>query len=246
MLNFFSNYFITASSIIIIGIVCSIAGPLIIWTFISEGGTPSYFNFQKALAQQQFIPNNKTGNNTNVNYQGTHMIAQASGHFANNQIKGGIVTWIQGGLWNLQIQSLPYNNTNNNTAGNNIEKPKITAIFNANFTMIKPDGSFSHSHSINNFSSNYVFIAKNDIVVIGIADIHSNIGLEFKQVPITVHLMGKKVLGVTINVDKSNGHFASSNEMFGTLISGIGLTGKGLSNTTTNASVDEKPFQMNK
>ena len=37
--------------------------------------------------------------------------------------------------------------------------------------------------------------------------------------------MGKKVLGVTINVNKTNGHFASSNEMFGTLISGIGLTG---------------------
>jgi hypothetical protein len=111
----------------------------------------------------------------------------------------------------------------------------MTAIFNASFTMIKPDGSFSHSHLINNFSSNYVFITKNDIVVIGVADIHSNIGLEFKQVPITVHLMGKKVLGVTINVNKSNGHFASSNEMFGTLISGIGLTGKGFNNTTTNA-----------
>ena len=103
--------------------------------------------------------------------------------------------------------------------------------------MIKPDGSFSHSHIINNFSSNYVFITKNDIVVIGIADIHSNIGLEFKQVPITVHLMGKKVLGVTINVNKSNGHFASSNEMFGTLISGIGLTKSNTNNTAiTNAS----------
>ena len=45
----------------------------------------------------------------------------------------------------------------------------MTAVFNANFTMIKPDGSFSHSHFINNFSSNYVFITKNDIVVIGIA-----------------------------------------------------------------------------
>ncbi len=38
-----------------------------------------------------------------------------------------------------------------------------------------------------------------------------------------VHLKGKKVLGLTINVEKTNGHFASSNEMRGTLISRIGL-----------------------
>ena len=48
--------------------------------------------------------------------------------------------------------------------------------------------------------------------------------------------MGKKVLGVTMNVSKTNGHFASSNEMYGTLISGIGLTGNGSNNTLTNAS----------
>ena len=32
---------------------------------------------------------------------------QASGHFANNQIQNGSVTWIQGGLWNLVV----HNNT---------------------------------------------------------------------------------------------------------------------------------------
>jgi hypothetical protein len=245
MSNFFSYSFRNISLIIVIGMVCLIAGPLIIWTVISEGTPLSYFNYQQALAQQPFTPNNNN-TNTSENYPGTHVIAQASGHFANNQIKDGIVTWIQGGLWNLQIKSLPYNNTSNYTGGNNTEKPKITAIFNANFTMIKPDGSFSHNHIINNFSSNYVFITKNDIVVIGIADIHSNIGLEFKQVPITVHLMGKKVLGVTINVNKSNGHFASSNEMFGTLISGIGLTKSDTNNTAiTNASNNRISIPLN-
>jgi len=144
-------------------VVFLIAGSLIISIVISEGTSLSYFNFQQALAQQLTTINN---NSINGNYPGTHIIAQASGHFANNQIKDGIVTWIQGGLWNLQIKSLPINNTRNNTGGNNTEKPNMTAVFNANFTMIKPDGSFSHSHIINNFSSNYVFITKNDIVVI--------------------------------------------------------------------------------
>ena len=41
----------------------------------------------------------------------------------------------------------------------------MTAVFNANFTMIKPDGSLSHSHFINNFSSNNVIFAGNDIIV---------------------------------------------------------------------------------
>jgi hypothetical protein len=248
MIDFFLlNYFRNTSLIITIGLLGFIIGPLAIYTVLSEG-TVLYFNVHLALAQQQqSAPNNNHNNNNNStlkNNQTIHVIAQASGRFANNQIKDGIVTWIQGGLWNLQIQSLPYNNITNNTTEIHIGKPKITAAFNANFTMIKPDGSFSHNHTINNFSSKYVFMTKNDIVVIGIADIHSDIGLEFKQVPITVHLMGKKVLGMTINVNKSNGHFASSNEMFGTLVSGIGLTGKGFNNTTTNASNDKILVQL--
>jgi hypothetical protein len=217
--SFFSDSFRNMSLIIIFGIVYLITLPLIVSIVTSEG-TLSYFNFHQQALGQKLTTNN---NNVNENYLGVHIITQASGHFANNQIKDGIVTWIQGGLWELQIKSLPNNNTSYNTSGNNIEKPNMTAVFNANFTMIKPDGSLSHSHLINNFSSNNVIFAGNDIIVTGIADIHSNIGLEFKQVPITVHLMGKKVLGLMINVNKTQGHFASSNEMFGTLISGIGL-----------------------
>jgi hypothetical protein len=44
--------------------------------------------------------------------------------------------------------------------------------------------------------------------------------------------MGKKVLGLMIDVNKTGGHFSSSNEMFGTLISGIGLDGSNTNNTT--------------
>jgi len=40
---------------------------------------------------------------------------------------------------------------------------------------------------------------------------------------LTIHLMGNKVLGLTLDVGKTKVHFSSSNEMFGTLISGIGL-----------------------
>ena len=67
----------------------------------------------------------------------------------------------------------------------------------------------------------------------GIADIYSNDNNnEYKSVPLTIHLMGNKVLGLTIDVGKTKGHFSSSNEMFGTLISGIGLN-------TSDAATDD-------
>ncbi|MGZ5485553.1 MAG: hypothetical protein ACXWFB_06555, partial [Nitrososphaeraceae archaeon] len=98
------------------------------------------------------------------------------------------------------------------------------ASFVANFTMIKPDNTLSHNHNINNFVSKNVIMTDKDIVVMGIADIYSDDNNnEYKSVPLTIHLMGNKVLGLTIDVGKTKGHFSSSNEMFGTLISGIGL-----------------------
>ena len=90
--------------------------------------------------------------------------------------------------------------------------------------MIKPDGTLSHNHNINNFVSKNVIITAKDIVVMGIADIYSDDNNnEYKSVPLTIHLMGNKVLGLTIDVGKTKGHFSSSNEIFGTLISGLGL-----------------------
>jgi hypothetical protein len=191
--------------------------------------TPSSHNIQQQDKAQEV---NKSDDSDNKIYQNKSIIVHALGHFANNQIKDGIVTWIQGGLWDLLIKNATVNNNSNIIHNNNTsEKPNITANFNANFTMIKPDGSLSHSHNINNFTSTNVIFAGNDIIVTGVANIHSNVGLEFKQVPITVHLMGKRVLGLMINVEKTNGHFASSNEMFGTLISGIGLKEPAINST---------------
>ena len=104
----------------------------------------------------------------------------ASGHFANNQIQNGSVTWIQGGLWDLVV----HNNTNmnnqisNNTATASVSSPK--AAFSANFTMVKPDGSESHIHSINNFVSNDVIIGGGDMVITGIGNIYSDGALKIQ------------------------------------------------------------------
>jgi hypothetical protein len=199
---------------------------------------------ENVIAEQQSLLSTNTTqpssivNDNSSEEQNKSKIIKAFGHFANNQINDGIVTWIQGGLWDLKINSnitndestTNVNNRNNSIINDNGNK----ANFIANFTMIKPDGSLSHNHNIKNFISDKVIVTDKDIVVMGIADIFSdsNTISEYKNVPLTIHLMGKKVLGLTMDVSKTEGHFASPNEMFGTLISGVGL------DTSSSAAID--------
>jgi hypothetical protein len=192
-------------------------------------GVSSYSWFYWAEAQDSSgisdFNNILNENSTIMQLDGTS-IMKASGHFANNQIVDNVVTWIQGGLWNLDIKQ--QDNITTIT-------PNTTAKFTANFTMIKPDGRLSHDHVINNYTSTNVIFAGNDIVITGISDINSNNGIEYEDVPITIHLMGKKVLGLMIDVNKTGGHFSGSNEMYGTLISGLGLDNStSITNSTAN------------
>ena len=178
---------------------------------------------ETVIAQQSLSTNTPPIVNDNSEEQNKSKIIKAFGHFANNQINDGIVTWIQGGFWELKINKITNDSTHFNNRNSLIKENNNGVNFIANFTMIKPDGSLSHNHNIENYISDKVIVTNNDIVVMGIADIHSNNNNEYKNVPLTIHLMGKKVLGLTIDVSKTEGHFSSPNEMFGTLISGVGL-----------------------
>ena len=230
----FSNCYKNLSLIVFVVFVSLIIIHQYTLPTISSKVLTSSVIFHQIFAQQP--SNNITIANNNIEKypQKEFIIIKATGHFANNQIKDGMVSWIQGGLWDLKIKSLPHNKSLSFN-----DKSNLSAVFNASFTMIKPDGSLSHKHLINNFSSTNVILAGNDIIITGITDIHSDIGIEYKQVPITVHLMGKKVLGLMIDVATTKGHFASPNEMYGTLISGIGLDNSN-TNKTNNASTNIK------
>lgn len=203
---------------------------------------------QHVLAQS--LSTNTPTVNDNLQEQNKSKMIKAFGHFANNQIKDGIVTWIQGGFWELTINNIANDSSSSNLNNNNNGK----ADFIANFTMIKPDGSLSHNHNIGNFISDKVILTGKDIVVMGIADIYSDDNnSEYKSVPLTIHLMGNKVLGLTIDVSKTEGHFSSPNEMFGTLISGVGLDTSSTDNsaqtmmhhdTATNDTVEKESMTM--
>jgi hypothetical protein len=146
-------------------------------------------------------------------------VIEASGHFANNQIENDSVSWIQGGLWHLAV----YNSSSSSSSTPN-SSIGAKAIFIGNFTMVKPDGSQTHEHSVNDFRSNNVIISGGDMIITGIGNIYENAELKYREVPITVHLMGKEhVLGLIIDTVKTDRHFVSNHEMFGTLIKGTGL-----------------------
>jgi hypothetical protein len=223
MRNFTLYFHIYSFAVIFIGFVfiITIESPLSIQltNFLTNHSIVEETLAQPSSTNTSIIINNNPGE------QNRAKMIKAFGHFANNQIKDGIVTWIQGGFWELKISDTANSNINNNNTqliNNNSISSKANFI--ANFTMIKPDGTLSHSHNINNFVSKNVIITDNDIVVMGIANVYSDDNNnEYKSVPLTIHLMGNKVLGLTIDVGKTKGHFSSSNEIFGTLISGFGL-----------------------
>ena len=154
-----------------------------------------------------------------IEMQPQSKVIEASGHFANNQIENDSVSWIQGGLWHLAVY-----NTSSSSSSSSDNTTRSEAMFSGNFTMVKPDGSQTHEHSIRDFRSNNVIIAGGDMVITGIGNIYENAQLRYREVPITVHLMGKEhVLGLIIDPVATERHFVSNHEMFGTLIKGSGL-----------------------
>jgi hypothetical protein len=134
-----------------------------------------------------------------------HKKMEAYGRIATNQIQNGSVSWIQAGLWYMTIMY------------NDIDKNKYFYTY---FTMVKPDGTSLHKHFIKNFNSTSVEIEEENITIKGIADIYSEKSLDYQDVPVIVNLKNTKVIGLIIDKDKTQQHFASTsaNEIFGILI----------------------------
>jgi hypothetical protein len=148
-----------------------------------------------------------------INFKSSeHKEMEAYGRIAANQIKNGSVSWIQAELWYMTI------------AFNDLDHNK-DAYFYTDFAMVKPDGSSMHKHFIRDFNSTDVDIQEEKITIKGIADIYSGDSLDFEDVPIIVDLKDNTVLGLIIDKEKTEQHFASStaNEMFGILIDSRGL-----------------------
>jgi hypothetical protein len=137
-----------------------------------------------------------------------HKIMEAYGRIANNQIiNNGSISWIQSGLWYMSISDNDTDDSKN-------------AYFYTDFKMVRPDGSSLHEHFVKDFKSTNVVVEKGRVKVNGIADIYSGNSLDYKGIPITIDLQNNTMLGLTIDMEKTQKHFASSdaNKILGVLI----------------------------
>jgi hypothetical protein len=137
-----------------------------------------------------------------------HKIMEAYGRIANNQIiNNGSISWIQSGLWYMSISDNDTDDSKN-------------AYFYTDFKMVRPDESSLHEHFVKDFKSTNVVVEKGRVKVNGIADIYSGNSLDYKGIPITIDLQNNTMLGLTIDMEKTQKHFASSdaNKILGVLI----------------------------
>ena len=174
---------------------CAIATILLIFTsvivlifYLSPISAYSQTEPFHLIPQYKSVASSSGGNEQKqIQRQSQPKAIEASGHFANNQIENDSVSWIQGGLWYLAV----YNSSSSSSSPNNTTGAK--AIFSGNFTMVKPDGSQTHEHSVSDFTSNNVIISGGDMIITGIGNIYENTELKYRGVPITVHLMGRNM-----------------------------------------------------
>jgi hypothetical protein len=173
---------------------CAMAAAAVLLISVSVVAFAYYLSPIHAYSQTEPAPSNPLYNSVVSSnsseqqqvQQPQSKVIEASGHFANNQIENDSVSWIQGGLWHLAV----YNSSSTSSTANNTIGAKAT--FSGNFTMVKPDGSQTHEHSVSDFKSNNVIIAGGDMIITGIGNIYENTELKYREVPITVHLMGKE------------------------------------------------------
>lgn len=191
----------------------------------------------QAIAQTDFDSNNNTsiiGNPIASNTSNIRDVKQgfesdmikAAGHFINNQIKSDTISWVQNGTWKLEVKSID-NNSNNNSK----DKTNLVADFDANFTIVKPYENSSYNLSIDNLSTANVIHYNNDIVVMGISNIHSDEEIEYNRVPVTVYLLNKKILHLTTDVNKSSDDNSNDNDIHGTFIMGVGISNSNVEDT---------------
>lgn len=193
---------------------------------------------QQATAQTGFDSSNRTSIIGNPIISNTSNIIdpklgfesntiKAAGHFIDNQIKSDTISWVQNGTWKLEVKS--NNNTNKN---NNEDKTNLVAVFDANFTITKLYENSSYNLSIDNLSTDDVIRYNNDVVVMGISNIHSDKEIEYIQVPVTVYLLNKKVLHLTIDDNKSSDdNLNDDNNTYGTFIMGLGINNYNVKDT---------------
>ena len=135
MKNYTLYFHIYSFAVIFIGFVfiITIESPLQLANFLTNHSIVEETLAQPSSTNASIIINNNPGEQIKAK------MIKAFGHFANNQIKDGIVTWIQGGFWELKINDTANSNINNNNTqliNNNSSSSKANFIANLSDKLI--------------------------------------------------------------------------------------------------------------
>ena len=111
--------------------------------------------------------------------------------------------WIQSGIWVIRMLTTTDPN-----------HPAVQVV--AKFSMVKPDGTAMHSHSVYNFTTSEITQEGNSTNVLkGTATITMKDG-PVSEVPVTIKVFNNIVLGFWLGPDKVDGHFGTA-PVYGTL-----------------------------
>jgi hypothetical protein len=169
---------------------------------------------QLASAQTSSSANGTTGNFDTFNAKGTISSLLVESIVGKNVTLGDHSEdiWVLGGNWSFGIMK-----------GN-------LSDFNANIIMTQISGSGLHTHSIANLrnvtgavtplsNTTSIMLRNNNYTdFIGIADINTNGQVEWKDVPMTMHLLNGNIARFNMDPTKTEDHFKGF-PIFGTVIS---------------------------
>lgn len=154
-----------------------------------------------AMAQENAMSDNFMMMNKSV-------IHNLKGQISNVQLgSDGKPAWIQSGIWVLRA-GIDQNN-------------EIQSVhFVSRFAMVMPDGNAMHVHQVYGFKPTDFSTEQNDTVQVLAGS--ATVGLKdgaVTDVPVTIKVFNKSVIGIWIGPDKVDGHFGS-NPIYGLLSTG--------------------------
>jgi len=130
------------------------------------------------------------------------------GQISNVQLdSSGMPEWIQSGIWVLRA---------NMGQDNDLQSAQLIA----RFAMVMPDGTAMHLHKIYGFKPAEFMTEQNDTIHVleGTATVSMRDG-PIADVPLTIKIFNKSVIGLWIGPDRVDGHFGS-NPIYGILSTG--------------------------
>ncbi len=196
------GYAMTVSSILL-------AGLFFVGFTVSNGTTPSaYGAMMEDGDDTTMTQGDKMSDNSMMMEDKTQMRHSLKGQISNVQLdSSGMPDWIQSGIWVLRA---------NMGQDNDLQSAQLIA----RFVMVMPDGSAMHVHKIYGFKPAEFMTEQNNTVHVleGTATVTMRDG-PVADVPLTIKIFDKSVIGLWIGPDKVDGHFGSA-PIYGILSTG--------------------------